>query len=228
MSEREKRFAANAMAAARLAQAQRQYALAQSQQSYGTLVADADGVVVALPAEVGQVVMAGQTVATLAHTAETEVLFDLPENRLAQLAAADEITVTPWSDPDRTFPGRVREVAARADPASRTFAIRVAVNGADGQLKLGGTATVRLTGAGGEPVAILPAAALSDRDGKPAVWVLDGSSNRATPRPVTVAGFAGDSVAISSGLQPGEQVVTAGATELDPAMPVVAWAGAQR
>ena len=49
-SEREKRVAANMVANARLAQAQRQYALALSQQNYGTLYADADGVEVGLRA----------------------------------------------------------------------------------------------------------------------------------------------------------------------------------
>lgn len=227
-SEREKRVAANMMANARLAQAQRQYALALSQRNYGTLFADADGVVVGLPADIGQVVSSGQTVMTVAQTAETEVLVDLPENRLPELRAADEIAVVPWSDPSRSFVGHVREVAARADPASRTFAVRIAVQVPGGQLALGGTATVRLTGRGAGPVAILPASALGDCDGKPCVWVLDEGQNRAVPRPVTVAAYQADHVAIAAGLQPGEQVVTAGVTQLDPALTVVAWGGAQR
>lgn len=227
-SEREKRVAANMMANARLAQSQRQYALALSQQNYGTLLADTDGVVVALPVEIGQVVAAGQSVMTLAQTAETEVLVDLPENRLPELRAADEIAVVPWSDPALSLVGQVREVAARADPASRTFAVRIAVRNAGDELRLGGTATVRLSGHGSGPVAILPAAALGDCDGKPCVWVLDEQRGRAVPRPVAVAAFQDDHVAIASGLQPGDQVVTAGVTQLDPALAVVAWAGAQR
>jgi len=227
-SEREKRVAANVMANARLAQAQRQYALALSQQNYGTLYADTDGVVVALPAEIGQVVAAGQTVMTLAQTAETEVLIDLPENRLPELRAADEIAIVPWSDPSRSLAGQIREVAARADPASRTFAVRIALRDADEQLALGGTATVRLTGRGVGPVAVLPAAALGDCGGSPCVWVLDEPRGHVSPRPVKVAAFQGDQVAIASGLQSGEQVVTAGVTQLDPALSVVAWAGAQR
>lgn len=227
-SEREKRVAANMMANARLAQAQRQYALALSQKNYGTLYADADGVVVALPVEVGQVVSPGQTVMTVAQTAETEVLLDLPENRLPELRAADEITVAPWSDPSRSFTGRVREIAARADSASRTFAVRIAVQAPGEQLPLGGTATVRLSGRGAGPVAILPASALGDCGGKPCVWVLDEGQSRAAPRPVTVAAYQEDQVAIAAGLQPGEQVVTAGVTQLDPNLTVVAWGGAQR
>lgn len=239
-SEHDKRATAAAMMAARLMQARLQHALAQSQQNYGTLLADADGVVVALSAEIGQVVAAGQTVAVLARTGETDVLVDVPENRLAELRAVGEVGITPWSDPSQSFVGRVREVAARADPASRTFAVRVAVADRDGRqasdspsdlsrdLPLGSTATVRLTGPGTGPVAVLPAAALADQDGAPSVWVLDTQRGRAMPRPVSVAGYRGDHVAIRSGVLPGELVVTAGVTQLYPELPVVAWAGAQR
>lgn len=224
-SEEDKRTAMAAMAVARLSQAQRQYAMAQSQQAYGELRADADGVVTALPVEVGQVVAAGQPVATVAQSGETEVLVDVPENRVAAVRAAQAIAVAPWTTTEER-PGRIREVGARADPASRTFAVRVAVDG--DSLPLGGTATVRFTGAGLGPVALLPAAALSDRDGAPAVWILDVKRGRAVPRPVQVAGYEGGIVAIAAGLQAGEQVVTAGVTGLDPELPVMAWVGAQR
>ncbi len=227
VSENDRRSAMAAMAGARLEQAQRQYALAQSQQGYRILEADADGVVAALPVEVGQVVAAGQPVATVAHTAETEVLVDVPENRVAEVRAATDIRVAAWAG-EGEAPGRIREVAARADPASRTFAVRIAVDNSQDRLALGGTATVRFTGAGQGQVALLPAATLSDQGGSPAVWVLDAGRGRAVLRPVKVLGYQGDVVAIGAGLEAGEQVVTAGVTGLDPALPVMAWAGAER
>jgi biotin carboxyl carrier protein len=65
-SEFDKRQAATLAAEARLAQAERQLALAREQLSYMTLHADTDGVITALYAQVGQVINAGQTVASLA------------------------------------------------------------------------------------------------------------------------------------------------------------------
>jgi multidrug efflux pump subunit AcrA (membrane-fusion protein) len=66
-------------------------------------------------------------------------------------------------------------------------------------------------------------------NGVPSVWVLDPATHRATPHPVTVAGWLGDGeVAITGGVPEGAQVVTAGASQLDAAMPVTAWAGAVR
>ena len=97
-------------AEARLAQAQRQLAMARDQLDYTTLVADAGGVITDLKLEVGQVVAAGQTVLTLAHAAETEIVVDVPENRLPDIRAArgsdDQALVAAGSGADRAGCGK--------------------------------------------------------------------------------------------------------------------------
>ncbi len=228
-SESDKRGAASRMADARLVQAARQLALARSQRAYGKLAADADGVVTALPVQVGQVVAAGQTVATVAYTNEIEVEADVPENRLAEVRAARELDIRLWAAPGQRLHGHVREIGALADPASRTFAVRVAVDDAPpGLLALGMTATVAF-GTAGPPVAEIPATALTDKNGKPAVWVLDPETHRAALRPVQIAGYAGDgSVLVQGGLHDGEEVVTAGVGQIEPDAALVAWPGAAR
>jgi multidrug efflux system membrane fusion protein len=228
-SEYDRRVSAARMAAARLVQAERQVALAHDQSSYGSLVADADGVITALPVQVGQVVAAGQTVASLAHTDQTEIVVDVPENRLADIRAAGDVTVTLWAAPGVTLHGHVREVGALADPATRTFAVKVALSDTPPNLMaLGMTASVRFA-TGGRPVAVLPATALADQGGRPAVWVLDPTAQRATLRPVTLAGYAADgSMVIASGLAPGDQVVTAGAGLIEPGMALTVWGGPAR
>ncbi len=228
-SEYDKRTAVTRMADARVAQALRQLALAKDQRAYGALTADADGIVTALPVQVGQVVAAGQTVATLAHTAEIEVVADAPENRLADIRGARDVAVSLWAVPGTVLHGRVREVGALADAASRTFAVKVTVLDApEGLLALGMTAAVSF-GTDGPKLATLPASALADMDGKPAVWVLDAQRRRAALRPVQVAGYRADgSVLLGAGPADGEQVVTAGVGQLGPDMPVTAWSGPAR
>lgn len=228
-SDYDSRVAASRMADARLAQASRQLILAHDQSGYGTLVADADGVITALPVQVGQVVAAGQTVASLAHTGEIEAVVDVPENRLQAVRSATDVTITLWAAPQQTLHGRVREIGAQADAATRTFTAKITVLDAPpGLLALGMTAAVRFNAAR-PPVAVLPAAAVTDQDGHPAVWVLDPQTHRATQRPVQVAGYAGDGTAvIAAGLQDGDQVVTAGAGQIEPGMALTAWAGATR
>ena len=218
------------MADARLSQVERQVALAKDQLNYGTLTADADGVITALPVQVGQVVGAGQTVASLAHTAETEVVVDVPENRLSEVRQAAGIDISLWADPEHKLTGRVREIGGQADAASRTFAVKVTVlDQPQNLLALGMTATVRFVAPPRAPVAILPATAITARNGAPAVWVFDPKEQHAMLQPVQIAGYGGDgSVAVASGLSPGEQVVTAGASQIDPNMRLVAWAGAAR
>lgn len=229
-SEFDKRQSAMMVAEARLAQAKRQLALAQDQLAYATLRADADGLITALPVQVGQVVNPGQSVASLAHIAKTEVAVDIPENRLAELREATEIIVIPWSDPAHSVHGQLREIGALADPASRTFTAKITLLDHPPGLALGMTVSVRISRPAGRPVVILPASALiGAADGRPAVWVLDPARQRATLRPVEIAAYRGDSaLAIEAGLAPGEKVVTAGVTEIDADTPVTQWTGASR
>ena len=229
-SEYDSRLSATRMADARLLQAMRQVALAKDQFNYATLTADADGVITALPVQVGQVVASGQTVASLAHTRQTEVVVDVPEHRLPEVRNAARTEISLWADADHTLMGHVREIGAQADAASRTFAVKVTVlDPTPNLLALGMTATVRFIAPPRAPLAILPATAITDRNGTPNVWVFNSKAEQATPRAVTIAGYGGDgSVAIASGVSEGEQVVTAGASEIDPGMRLTAWAGAER
>lgn len=229
-SEFDRRQAAIDGAEARLAQAQRQLGLARDQLDYTALVADADGVVTGLTLEAGQVVATGQTVLTLAHSAETEVVVDVPENRLPDIRAADMVTVRLWSDPDRALAGRVRELGALADSASRTFAVKVSLTQPrDAGAGLGMTAFVRFSHDTGRSVARLPAGAVVSVDGAPSVWVLAPGTGRAVARPVRVVAWLGDGqVEIADGVPPGAQVVTGGAATLDASMRVTPWAGAVR
>ncbi len=228
-TEYDRRVSASRMADARLVQAQRQLELAHSQRLYADLTADADGIVTSVAAQVGQVVTTGQTIVTLAHTGEIEVVADVPENRLAAVRDADAVGISLWAAPGQMLHGRVREIGALADPATRTFAVKVRIMDAPpGLLALGMTASVRF-GRPTPPVARLPATALADRDGVPAVWVLNTATQHATLRQVSVAGYGGDgSVIIQSGLAEGEKVITAGVQQIDPDMALVAWTGAAR
>ena len=69
----------------------------ENQLSYTQLTADADGVISAVSAEVGQVVAAGQTVVTLVHSGDLEVQVNVPENKLADFPVGKNVTVTFWA-----------------------------------------------------------------------------------------------------------------------------------
>ncbi len=230
-SEFDKRRATLDGAEARLAQARRQLALAADQLDYTTLTADADGVITDVRMEVGQVVAAGQTVASLAHTNETEIVVDVPENRLPDVRDAESVTIRVWSLPDVVLHGRTREIGALADSVSRTFAVKVSVLDppSPDALALGMTAAVSFSRTDGPPGALLPAAAVVSVNGAPSVWVLDAAAQRPVAYPVTIQAWRGDGqVLITGGVADGATVITAGAALLDAATPVTAWAGAIR
>jgi RND family efflux transporter MFP subunit len=214
----DRKQAANDEAEGRLTRAQRALELARNQLAYAELKSDADAVVTATPAEPGQVVAVGQPVARLARLGEKEAIVALPEAWLAEAQQA-KATVRLWSDRDRVFQARLRELSPQADPATRTFAARFTIIDADDTVAFGMTATVNLTGERDASVARLPLAAVINRGTGPWVYIVD-ESGKLGQRPVTVASFTSDVALVTSGVSDGERVVTLGAQKLEPGLKV--------
>ncbi len=196
-------------ALARAQQAEAQFAASRNQQGYAALVADHAGVVTAVEAEVGQVMGAGQTVIRIARPEEKEILISIPEQRVAELKNAVSIGVQSWADPTRTLPGRIREIAPSADPVTRTYAAKIAVDGAGEDLRLGMTARVLLSSKAAGTTPQVPVTAVFRQGEKPAVWVIDQAAMTVKAKPVILGDYRGNEVAIQ-GIMPGQMVVTAG------------------
>ncbi len=199
---------------AKAAEAQAQ--LAKNQATYTTLAADAAGVVAAVLAEPGQVVAAGQGVFRIARDGEREVAVNIPESRIAGLNIGAAATVTLWAGQNnaggKTYRGRLRELAPAADPATRTFAARIAILDADAAVALGMTASVSFA-QGNDAQIVVPLAALLQQGEQAAVWVI-GTDATVSQRVVVVERFADSGAVLKSGLQPGETIVAAGAFKL--------------
>jgi RND family efflux transporter MFP subunit len=215
-AEMERREAQLKGAQAQLDQARAQLATQTNQAGYTQLVADAAGVVTGVDAEVGQVVAAGAPVVRLARDGERDAVFAVPEDQLPAFRTGMPMAVRSWAS-GQTWAGTVREVAASADPVSRTFAVKVALDVPPAQAPaLGATVSARLAGtpgAGAAPAAIkLPTSAIREQHGKTQVWVLagEGDALQVKARDVAVAGLDGNEVLVAQGLQSGERVVVAG------------------
>jgi multidrug efflux system membrane fusion protein len=201
-------------AQARVEQARSQQAISANQARYTTLAADADGVVISVAAEPGQVVAAGQTVLRLAHGGEMEVVVAAPESQLARFTVGQPVAISLWAQPARVFPGRIREVAGGADPATRTYAVRVSALDVPASAQLGMTANVLLRPAAEGALVLLPLAAIANEREAPAVWVVDPATSQVRLRKVAVGQFREDGVTVTGGLAAGEVVVTAGVHKL--------------
>lgn len=203
--------------ALRSAQAQHRQALAQAQAQgnqadYSVLRADVSGVVTAVEAEPGMVVAAGTPIVRLAHDGPRQVWFSVPEDKVELLrrlhAQRGALEVRLWSDRDGALPAQVEEVAAAADPATRTYLVKASLGRAP--VPLGQTATVRLAVPIAAQAVKLPLAAVFEQQGRSTVWVYDPASSTVRAVPVDVAGAEGNAVLISRGLEPGQRVVVAG------------------
>lgn len=215
-AELERREASLKTAKAQLAQSSAQ----GNQASYTTLVADVAGVVTAVDAEPGQVVAAGTPVLRLAQDGPRDVVFAVPEDQVAQIRTGTAVEVRAWNGATR-IKAVVREVAASADPVTRTFGVKVAIKAQD-TLALGSTVTVLLPSSDRSvaPVIKLPTSALR-QDGKlTVVWVLDKPSMTVRLQPVQIATVDGNEVVLAGGLQPGQEVVVAGVHVLAPGQKV--------
>ena len=192
---------------------------AQEQLSYTVLSADAPGAVTAIGAEPGEVVHAGQMVVQLARQGGRDAVFDVPEQLIRTGPRDPLVEIALTNDPQVRATGRVREVAPQADAATRTFQVKVGIIDPPEAMRLGATVTgrIQLTAPPGVEV---PASALTEADGRPAVWVVDPQSQTVSLRDVEVLRYDPATVVISQGLETGEVVVTAGVQTLHPGQKV--------
>ncbi|RYX91263.1 MAG: efflux RND transporter periplasmic adaptor subunit [Comamonadaceae bacterium] len=215
-AELERRDTTLKAAQAQLQQAQAQLSSQGNQAAYTTLVADVSGVVTAIEAEAGQVVSAGTTVVRIAQDGARDVVFSVPEDKVAAIKPGSPVTVRVWSE-GRTITGKVREVSASADPVTRTYPIKVSLDGTDAP-PLGATVYVSPLGLShvGAQVIKLPTSALKQDGRASAVWVLDKATMTVKSQPVQIATADGNEAVIASGLTPGMLVVSAGVHVLQP------------
>jgi len=183
-----------------------------NQANYASLAADADGVVTAIEAEVGQVVQPGSPVVRVARTVEKEVVIGIPEDKVGQLRAASDVTVRLWANEAVAIPGKIREVSPVADPATRTYTVKVAIPD-NAEVRLGMTATVEFvtgvaTGGNGAAGLRLPLTALVQQKGTSAVWIVENGAVKLVP--VQVIGQVRNDVLVTGQVAAGQKVVTAG------------------
>jgi RND family efflux transporter MFP subunit len=188
--------------------------------SYALLLADKDGIVTSIRAEPGQVVAAGQAVATLALTGNIEMLAAVPEQEIVRLKPGDGASIALWSAPNVTSEGKIREIAGAADAASRTYGVRVTIGNPVPEMRIGMTASVVFKVPQETPINILPLAALTERNGKAVAFVVDKGTQTVRRREVEASGVSEDGARIVSGLAPGEIVVTGGVQFLEDGMKV--------
>jgi RND family efflux transporter MFP subunit len=183
---------------------------AQLQEGYATLYADADGVVLDVVAQPGQVVPAGMPVVKLGRSGSREALVDVPETAIA-LLPHDAVAVVFGST--TRVRAHLREVSGAADPLTRTFAARYTLDTSEGEAPLGATVTIEFAPRSDGGL-LVPLSALYDPGTGSGVWVV-ASNNQVSFRLVTVQQLGDESASVTSdSLRQGDTVVSLGAQML--------------
>lgn len=225
----DERAASNAATTKANAEAEaRKLELAKNRLQYTVLRASRTGTVTAVKFEVGQVVAEGQPGVAIADQGEPEIVVDVPEDHLGAFKKG-KYKATLAAAPEASFDVVLRELSPQAAQQTRTFRARLKPAAAR-SLPLGATATLLVERpAADTKAAPVPAAALTQANGQPAVWVV--RRNDAAPvatvelTRIAVHGYRNDDVLIS-GLPAGELVVTAGVQKMAPGLRVALPEGA--
>jgi RND family efflux transporter MFP subunit len=151
----------------------------------------------------------------LARAEDKDGVFNIAETAFNQISDPHliEVLVWPLSNPDLAVEGVVREISPVADPATRTYTVKVTLKNPPPQMRFGTSIGGRLKTDAGFAVA-LPLSALFETSGAPAVWVLDQQTGSLSLRPITLARYEANTVVVASGLAKGDIVVTAGVNTL--------------
>lgn len=186
---------------------------------YTELRADGPGIVIATSVEAGEVAAAGQTIVTVAREGGRDAVFNVPSQLLRTAPRDPSVAIALADDPGVTATGRVREVAPQADPATRTFEVKVGIDAPPPAMRLGATVIGEIT-MQSDPAIAIPATALMQSDKEPAVWVVDPTAGTVALRPIKITRYETDSAVVGEGLVDGDIVVTAGVQALRPGQKV--------
>src|SRR3978361_723854 len=205
-------------ARARLNRAERSVELTKNSLSYATLVAAPRGVVTATLIDAGQVVSSGQTAVRVARFAEKEAVVAIPETLVGR-AKDGTASVTLWSEPNKKYAAKLREISPSADPATRTYLAKFSLPDAGDKVSLGMTATLTLADPATERGARVPLSALFSQGGASSLYIVD-DAGAVTLKPVAVKSYESNDVVITGGVDEGAKVVVLGVQKLDPAQKV--------
>ncbi|MDQ3564115.1 MAG: efflux RND transporter periplasmic adaptor subunit [Pseudomonadota bacterium] len=193
-----------------------QLSQATNQLQYTDLLADRDGVVTGLEVETGQVVTAGQPVIKLARLDEKEIHIDVPEQRVAGIDLHQKVSVTLWADGDRRYTARIREIAAAADPTSRTYRVKATLLERQDEARLGMTATVWIPVTTSPRITVPFSAVFTPQNepGRPRVWLVEEGGSTVKSVPVRLGEPLDGERIVVAGVVSGQLVVSAGVQRL--------------
>ena len=180
--------------------------------------------------DVGDYVATGTTIATLQDLTRLHVDFYLPEQNAPQLAIGEQVRIKVAAYPDETFEGEIDAINPKVEDATRNLLVRAALDNPQGRLLPGMFADLAVLLPSEAPQVVVPETAITYTLYGNSVYVIEpqkgedgqvqqdeeGQPVLAVQRRFVDTGERREGlVVVNKGLQPGEQVVTAGQLKLD-------------
>jgi RND family efflux transporter MFP subunit len=193
--------------------AEAQLRTAEDRLGFTVLRADVPSTVTAVGAEPGEFVSAGQMVVRLARRDGRDAVFDIPVTLLDTVLPGALLTVRLATDSTAIVSGRVREVAPQADIVTRTFRVRVGLKDPPAAFRLGSSVIGSLK----EDISGLlqvPTTAIVGSGDSASVWLVDPVTSKVSLRKIKIERSEPEITFVSTGLQAGDIVVSAGTNQL--------------
>ncbi|HET6254308.1 MAG TPA: efflux RND transporter periplasmic adaptor subunit [Puia sp.] len=187
--------------------------IARFNRQYAQIRASSDGAILQKTGNEGEYLAAGTAVLVFNGTGNKDwvVRFGVSDKDWAVLHRGDKAAVMIDAYPDHRFSGIISKLAEAADPANGTYAVEVTVEPGGRKFAPGLFCSLRLQPQAGRTYALIPASALTEGEGSGGyVYTLNADNRTVKKRPVRIAFFQDDRIAVSSGLDSVRQVIADG------------------
>ncbi len=170
------------------------------------------GVVAFVHAGIGHLIAIGTPVAQVVNDSRVEVEFGLNEDQIVDMRPGQRAEIRVRAHPGLVFEGEIEYVGPRADDLTKTYPVRVLLANRDRKLRSGMVAEVTVETAEMDDVIVIERDWVVDRYGEPAVFV--AADSLAHIRKIALGSVIGDRVVVTTGLEPGDLLVTLGYDQL--------------
>jgi membrane fusion protein (multidrug efflux system) len=187
------------------------------------------GVIAKKDVENGMLVSSSRPVFVLMNLQPAKVRVGVPEAEIGKVKVGQSATIQIPSLGSKAFQGRVETIGYAADPAARTFSVKISVPNPGLELRAGMVAESRIeTGEKVTAMTLPGQSVVRDAQGATNVYVFFPEKNRVYARRVDVGSVFGREIEILRGLGGNEKVVIGGqqlVREGSPVKPAEAGAG---
>jgi RND family efflux transporter MFP subunit len=194
-----------------LEQARSMEQIARKQLEDCTLTAPVAGVVGSCNAKAGGSLLPGEPAVTIFDMGKVSVTFSVPESEISTVNVGDEASVCVPALDNRIMNGKITDRSVSASRVSHSYQVKIAFPNPDKSLMPGMVCKVLLNESDSQGF-VVPAKCVQTRPEGLSVWVVE--NGRAQHRIITSTAFVANGVLVSSGLHPGDTVITAGMDKL--------------